>query len=117
MREKDEQRVRRRYKFAVLRIKFPDGLILQGTFDVHEPLKNVLEFVTENLVCHKTSFSLMTPDGMKLTEECFDETLFKLRLIPSAILEFTWNTLDDSSSSSTPTGYLKEEMLSYIQSI
>ncbi|EFN88487.1 UBX domain-containing protein 1 [Harpegnathos saltator] len=117
MREKDEQRILRRYKFAVLRIKFPDGLILQGTFMVHEKFRNVLEFVTENLAYHEVPFSLMTPDGIKLVEECLEKTLLELRLIPTAILEFSWNTSDGSSCSNMPTGYLKEEILSYIQSI
>ncbi|XP_014469117.1 PREDICTED: UBX domain-containing protein 6-like [Dinoponera quadriceps] len=117
MREKDEQRALRRYKFAVLRIKFPDGLILQGTFMVHEKFQNVLEFVTENLAYYKVPFSLMTPDGIKLMEECLDKTLLELRLIPTAILEFSWNTSSGSSCSGTPTEYLKEEILSYIQSI
>lgn len=117
MREKDEQRILRRYRFAVLRIKFPDGLILQGTFVVNEKFQNVLEFVAENLAYDEVPFSLMTPDGIKLVEECFDKTLLELRLIPTAILEFSWNTPDGSSCSNTPTGYLKEEILAYIQSI
>lgn len=117
MREKDEQRALRRYKFAVLRIKFPDGVILQGTFVVHEKFQNVLEFVTENLAYREMPFSLMTPDGIKLVDECQDKTLLELRLIPTAILEFSWNMPDGSGCSKTPTEYLKEELLSFIQSI
>ncbi|KAL6448850.1 hypothetical protein ACFW04_000534 [Cataglyphis niger] len=90
MREKDEQRALRRYKFAILRIKFPDGIILQ------------------------VFFSLVTPDGIKLIEECYDKTLLELRLIPTAILEFSWNTTDKKNM---PKGYLKEEVLSYIQAV
>lgn len=116
MREKDEQRALRRYKYAVLRIKFPDGLILQGTFMVYEKFQNVLEYVTENLAYPEVPFSLMTPDGIKLMEECQDKTLLELRLIPTAILEFSWNTSDGSRCSRTPTGYLKEEILCLIHS-
>ncbi|XP_029673576.1 UBX domain-containing protein 6 isoform X3 [Formica exsecta] len=82
MREKDEQRILRRYKFAILRIKFPDGIILQ--------------------------------DGIKLIEECYDKTLLELRLIPTAILEFSWNTTDKEN---IPKGYLREDVLSYIQAV
>lgn len=116
MREKDEQRVLRRYKFAVLRIKFPDGIILQGTFSVHEKFRNVIEFVADNLVDHESPFLLVTPDGIKLVEECHDKTLLELRLIPTAILEFSWNT-GDKENSNMPVGYLKEEILSYIQTV
>lgn len=114
MREKDEQRVLRRYKFAVLRIKFPDGIILQGTFSVHEKFQNVIEFVAENLVDDKVSFLLITPDGIKLVEECHAKTLLELRLIPTAILEFSWNVTEKESM---PKRYLKEDVLSYIQAV
>jgi len=113
MREKDEQRALRRYKFAVLRIKFPDGIILQGTFSVYEKFQNVIEFVAENII-DKVPFLLMTPDGIKLVEECHDKTLLDLRLIPTAILEFSWNLTDKENM---PKGYLKDFLLSYIQSV
>lgn len=114
MREKDEQRVLRRYKFSVLRIKFPDGIILQGTFSVHEKFQNVIEYVAENLIGNKVPFLLITPDGIKLIEECHAKTLLELRLIPTAILEFSWNVTDKES---TPKRYLKEDLLSYIQAV
>lgn len=113
MREKDEQRVLRRYKFAVLRIKFPDGIILQGTFSVHERFQNVIEYVAENLVDDKP-FLLITPDGIKLIEECHAKTLLELRLIPTAIVEFSWNVTDKERM---PKRYLKEDVLSYIQAV
>lgn len=116
MREKDEQRALRRYKFAVLRTKFPDGIILQGTFSVHEKVKSVVEFVGENLIDPEAPFLLVTPDGIKLANECHDKTLLELRLIPTAILEFSWNTTDKENSN-MPAGYLKEEILSYIQAV
>lgn len=31
MREKDEQRERRKYNYALMRVRLPDGNILQGT--------------------------------------------------------------------------------------
>ncbi|KYN33040.1 UBX domain-containing protein 6 [Trachymyrmex septentrionalis] len=114
MREKDEQRVLRRYKFAVLRIKFPDGIILQGTFSVHEKFQNVTEFVAENLIDDKVPFLLITPDGIKLIEECHGKTLLELRLIPTAIVEFSWNVTEKESM---PKRYLKEDVLSYIQTV
>ncbi|KAL0102725.1 hypothetical protein PUN28_018198 [Cardiocondyla obscurior] len=114
MREKDEQRALRRYKFAVLRIKFPDGIILQGTFSVHEKFQNVIEFVTENLVDDEVPFLLITPDGIKVVEECHAKSLLELRLIPTAILEFSWNLTDKES---TPKRYLKDDVLACIQAV
>jgi len=115
MRERDEQRALRKYKFAILRIKFPDGIILQGTFSVYEKFQSVADFVAENLVDDKMPFLLSTPDGIKLLEECNNKTLLELRLIPTAILEFSWNS--DMENLNKPKEYLKEEILSYIQAV
>jgi UBX domain-containing protein 6 len=49
MREKEEQKSRRRYKYCLIRVRFPDGWVLQGTFSVQEPLAAVSEFVSEHL--------------------------------------------------------------------
>ncbi|KAH0945432.1 hypothetical protein HN011_010934 [Eciton burchellii] len=115
MRERDEQRALKKYKFAILRIKFPDGIILQGTFSVYEKFQSVADFVAENLVDDKVPFLLSTPDGIKLLEECNNKTLLELRLIPTAILEFSWNA--DMENLNKPKEYLKEEILSYIQAV
>merc|ERR1712029_414306 len=49
MREKEEARARRKYKYCLIRIRFPDGWILQGTFSVYEPVSAVIDFVTDCL--------------------------------------------------------------------
>ena len=42
MRERDEQAQQRKYRFALIRIKFPDGPILQGTFKVNETMQDIV---------------------------------------------------------------------------
>ena len=75
MREKEEAKAKRRYKYClirweiiywfwnleifqviyqtvrncIVRVRFPDGWVLQGTFSVYETLSQVMEFVTESL--------------------------------------------------------------------
>merc|ERR1719500_2591168 len=45
MRDKEEARAKRKYKYCLIRVRFPDGWILQGTFGVYEPVSAVSEFV------------------------------------------------------------------------
>merc|ERR1719297_700085 len=49
MREKEEARAKRKYKYCLIRVRFPDGWILQGTFSVYEPVSAVSEFVSSCL--------------------------------------------------------------------
>ena len=67
MREREEQKSRRKYRYCLIRfcllppgqtltttillfrIRFPDGWLLQGTFAVQEHLSAVSEFVSEHL--------------------------------------------------------------------
>ena len=45
MREKEEAKAKRRYKYCLIRVRFPDGWVLQGTFSVYETLSQVMELV------------------------------------------------------------------------
>ena len=49
MRDKESGVGRRKYKYCLIRVRFSDGYMLQGTFDVREELSAVLEFIMENL--------------------------------------------------------------------
>merc|ERR1719516_359913 len=49
MREKEEAKAKRKYKYCLIRVRFPDGWVLQGTFSVYETVSAVMEFVTEAL--------------------------------------------------------------------
>lgn len=41
MREKDEQREMRKYNYTLLRVRFPDGYILQGKGTPHPSLRHL----------------------------------------------------------------------------
>ncbi|GFO23227.1 ubx domain-containing protein 6 [Plakobranchus ocellatus] len=90
MRERDEQRELRKYRYALLRVRFPDGVILQGVFRANEPMKNVFDFLRENLQNNWIPFHLTTSTGSKLDGE--DETtLAALGLAPATLLNFSWD--------------------------
>lgn len=64
MRERNEKQSLRKYKFSLIRIRFPDNIILQGTFSVHENFKSVVEFVSENLANNERPFTLRRLTGL-----------------------------------------------------
>lgn len=115
MRERDENQRVRKYKFSLIRIKFPDNLILQGTFSIHESFQNVVNFVSENLINNERPFSLKKLPQTTFSEDSFDKTLLELELFPAVILMFTWKSKSEETSHNESVGYLKEELLSIIQ--
>ena len=103
----------RRYRFTLIRIKFPDGPILQGTFKVNETFQDIRIFVQESLEDPSYEFNLLFPSGMapQTTDtELEGSTLLSLQLCPSAILHF-------SPAVPSTSGYLKDELTVLIQSV
>lgn len=117
MREREEEQRLRKYKFSLIRIKFPDNLVLQGTFSVHDNFQTVVDFVRENLINNERPFSLIKLPDIKFTEDSYDETLLKLGLFPTALLMFVWKSESREKTCNESVGYLKEELLSIIQPV
>uniref|UniRef100_A0A0V0G4W3 Putative ubiquitin regulatory protein n=1 Tax=Triatoma dimidiata TaxID=72491 RepID=A0A0V0G4W3_TRIDM len=88
MREKEEQREIRKYRYSLIRVRFPDGCFLQGTFGVFEKLGVVRDLVRECLSDNIESFSLTTALGVQLPETEDEKTLVELKLVPAVILTF-----------------------------
>lgn len=119
MREKDELREMRKYKFAIIRVRFPDGILLQGTFSVYERYNEIHEFVRENLE-HDLPFVLNTPTGHKLiSEEDANKTLIDLRLVPAIILTFAWHSSVAEQIHNSPNKdvFLKPEVMVLVQEV
>ncbi|KAB7496824.1 UBX domain-containing protein 6 [Armadillidium nasatum] len=112
MREKMELRELRKYRFSLIRVRFPDGIILQGTFAVNEKFGNVCEFVRENLVNDWRPFFLCLSGGGQMTEE--EKSLFDLHLVPAVVFNFEWDpSVQDPNLDNRI--YLKEEILMLLQ--
>ncbi|GBP89827.1 UBX domain-containing protein 6 [Eumeta japonica] len=119
MREKDELREMKKYKFAIIRIRFPDGILLQGTFSVYERYSEIHEFVQEHLE-HDLPFVLNTPTGHKLIlEEDANKTLLDLRLVPATILIFSWHpsVVEVINNSPNRDVFLKPEVMIMVQEL
>lgn len=109
MREREAVRELSRYRYTLMRIRFPDGIILQGTFSVKEKLYKVYEFVTEHLASQSLMFNLLAPGGFKLTEA--DLTLRELHLVPAALLTLAWVEGESSSSEA----FLRPDTIALLQ--
>lgn len=112
MREKEELRVINRYKFSLIRVRFPNGVYLQGTFNVYEKLSQVYEFVQSCLMNEASEFTLLLPGGQRLEDVDFDKSLYDLRLVPTIVFIFAFE-----GESRQSTEFLKEELMLLIQSL
>ncbi|XP_073811368.1 GDI interacting protein 3 [Musca autumnalis] len=110
MRDREEQRAMRMYKYALIRVKFPNGLYIQGTFNVYDKLADVYEFVQSCLQTESMDFNLLLANDGKFSESDMDKTLFDLRLIPNVVLLFTTVGEVDSDCN-----FLKEDLLLLVQ--
>ncbi|XP_008934171.1 PREDICTED: UBX domain-containing protein 6, partial [Merops nubicus] len=119
MREKEEQRELRKYNYTLLRVRFPDGYILQGTFYARESVSALYSFVREALRDDWLPFELVGPGGLKLTEEnlAFNEC----GLVPSALLTLAWDAAVmadvEAAGEEPPASPLKPELLSRVQTL
>ncbi|KAM5193104.1 UBX domain-containing protein 6 [Mantella aurantiaca] len=89
MRERDEKIIIKKYKYTVLRVRFPDGYLLQGTFYAQEWLSTLFDFVCQHLQNNWLPYDLSGPCGMKLENKQI--TFHDCGLVPSALLTFSWD--------------------------
>lgn len=89
MREEAAARKLRKYKYCLVRVKFPEGHILQGTFQSKDTFLNVLQFVSEHLIDETCLFSLRDPlKGAVSGEKVVKQTLAELDYVPAALFHF-----------------------------
>ncbi|XP_036168721.1 UBX domain-containing protein 6 isoform X3 [Myotis myotis] len=120
MREKEEQREMRKYTYTLLRVRLPDGCLLQGTFYARERVAALYSFVREALQNDWLPFELLASCGQKLSE---DENLAfnECGLVPSALLTFSWDmaVLEDikAAGAKPDSSILKPELLLAIEKL
>ncbi|XP_043214431.1 UBX domain-containing protein 6-like [Amphibalanus amphitrite] len=115
MRERAEQRELRKYRFCLVRVRFPDAITLQGTFRVTERVSAVYTFVRENLVRPSEAFELLTPTGHPLDADD-QSTLAEAKLVPSVLL--TWQLKSGAAPPGGSTGaFLVPELMETISEL
>uniref|UniRef100_A0A669D4E0 UBX domain-containing protein 6 n=1 Tax=Oreochromis niloticus TaxID=8128 RepID=A0A669D4E0_ORENI len=119
MREKEEQRERRKYNYTLLRVRLPDGNLLQGTFYAWDRMPVLFSFMRESLVDGWQPFELIAPGGQKL-QESEDIALAECSLVPAALLTFAWDAAvqaDIAAAGGKSPTLLKPELLENIRSL
>ena len=117
MREREQQRELRKYRYCLLRIMLPDSLLLQGTFRATEKLQAVFDFVRACLELDWLPFRLSRKGGDSLDEEASGgRSLAECQLAPATLLHFSCDTsvVDDvkRQRGSQKFSFLKQELLS-----
>lgn len=120
MRERDELRELRKYRFTLVRIRLPDGVLLQGTFKATEKLLSLYDFVRSLLLNDWMPFYLQTSGGSKLTEE--EKTLAELGLCPAVVIHFLWDEsvmkdVNAAQGGGAQSSILKPDIMAQIQSL
>lgn len=114
MREQDMQRNTKRYRYAAMRVRFPDETVLQGTFKPGEKVETVRSFVVN---CMKEDakalvFSLMDSAGKRIADE--KATLIDAKLVPSALMTLSF---DPEMQHLVPPPYLRQDLLNRMQTL
>lgn len=93
MRENAAMKEKRQYSYCLIRIRFPDSSFLEGTFNVYEKSRELVEFVRSHLNENISwvPFQIRTADKLVLsaeTEDLLEKTLTELKLVPAATVNF-----------------------------
>ncbi|KAM0015063.1 putative UBX domain, PUB domain, Ubiquitin-like domain superfamily, PUB-like domain superfamily [Helianthus debilis subsp. tardiflorus] len=90
--EKQAKAARKRHEKTVIRIQFPDGVVLQAFFNPREPTTALYEFVSSSLKDPSLEFELLHPVVIKRRViPNFGERVVTLEdedLVPSALIKF-----------------------------
>lgn len=114
-----EKRPTKIYRFTLIRVRFPDGFILQGTFYSREKVRDVVEFVRQSLVSDWQPFQLFETTGQLKDENA---SLIDLGLVPAAVVNFKWDPLIMKDILATQgqvdeNVFLKPELLQLVQEL
>ncbi|XP_030555018.1 UBX domain-containing protein 6 [Drosophila novamexicana] len=115
MREREEQRNLRMYRYSLIRIKFPNGLYIQGTFNVYEKISDIFEFVQSCLADESLEFNLVATNEGKFSEDDMEKTLYDCKLIPNVLLLFAVPAIPTPVA--VDFNFLKEDLLMLVQSM
>jgi len=85
-REAEAARRRRMYRKAMVRVRFPDGTMIQATFAVGAPISRVLTWVANSLREPNHPFELAVARGKPLDDPKM--TVGQAELAPAALLNF-----------------------------
>ena len=83
-RERLDRQASRQYQFCVIRVKLPEGMVVQATFRAREKLTHLHTFISNSLRNEATIFSLFHQGGKKLDTMAL--SLQEAELVPAALV-------------------------------
>eukprot|EP00053_Salpingoeca_punica_P014039 m.127423 g.127423 ORF g.127423 m.127423 type:complete len:499 (+) comp16365_c2_seq1:2236-3732(+) len=88
---REQERRGRVYAYTVLRVRWPDGVLLQGTFQAYEPLSALYEFVRDALANPDDdhAFVLQTHPTRTRLPDSDDALLKDVGLVPSGLVNIS----------------------------
>lgn len=94
MREARERKEMKKYSKVVVRIHFPERLVLQGFFKPQETVETITEFVKSHLGDSSEKFYLYTtPPKIVLKDQ--KQTLYAAKLCPAAVVHYGTSSQQD----------------------
>lgn len=95
MRERDEKpEPMIQYKYTVIRVRMPDGIIIQTIFQSHDFLSILFDYLRSHCLVHNWLPFTLTSNADRRVYTSQDEqsiTFNQCGLVPAAILSFQWN--------------------------
>ena len=108
-RELEAARKRRLYRKALIRVRLPDGVVLQATFSAEATVSRVLQWVSDSLRL-PLPFELSVPRAKPLGED-LGASLVQAELVPAALLNFR------TAEPSACPPYLTPELMDVMQEL
>ena len=88
MREADELTCKRTYRYCYVRVRFPDGFLLQATFHVREKVAALLTMVQERLRLPAPFSLVVHPEQRRLDDPAL--SLEDAKLVPATVVNFSF---------------------------
>ncbi|XP_065842794.1 UBX domain-containing protein 6-like [Oscarella lobularis] len=104
----------RKYRYCVIRVRLPDGMLLQGTFRPRETVDDVRQFACGALAdeVQAAAFGFMDPAGRRIRNE--GVSLAEAGLVPSAVLSVAF---DPETSRSLQSPYCRLDLLDKLETL
>nr|XP_014087003.2 tether containing UBX domain for GLUT4 [Bactrocera oleae] len=99
------------YKNCVIRIQFPDRLVLQGIFKPIDKVSDVMDFVRKFLHDDQADFYLFTIPPKYILP--LEKTLLELDFVPTAVVHFVFQDKEENANAAdamTEPKYLRLEL-------
>lgn len=111
MRERDEQLELRRYNYCLIRVKFPNSLILQALFKANEKYQTLHQLVNDCLEIPDVPFELFSHSLRHSKSDLPELTLAEAGLAPAALLNFKFSEGIDESVKSCFDNFLHSDLM------